>query len=320
MFSFLRILTALLLFFTGTAAWAAEEIPDPQVVKAALEKSDYPSLQALHDTLLAQVKKDPEDESLFNYYKDLATVENIPRLKKWSQHDQDSYIPWTALGDALIKKGWEYRGTDVSSKVPKDMWKPFKDCLAEAQIYLEKAEAMKADDPYPYNFLMVIGKTQCRAKFIMKKYLVEALQACPGNGDAKLTIAVYYSPMWCGSAEDMSQFVAEYGKTAPPGAWARLLTVVYHQEILKTKKWSVAYISKPEVWGDVSREFKTYLTHHPEDLSARSWYSYWAYWSKHYKEAKEQFDILGDHWQSNNGYWSEKAFKEAKARTEIRLR
>jgi hypothetical protein len=280
-----------------------------------LDKGLTLSLMAVHDNLLAKVRKDPDDRSLYDYYENLSQTDHIPQLKKWAQHNPDSYIPWTILGRALIRKGWEYRGTTVASKVPKDMWKLFDACLEEAKSYLDKAEAMKADDPYPYDYLMIIGRAKCRAKYVMKAYLEEALQACPDNADAEFTMARYYSPMWCGSAEDMRAFVDQYGKTAPEGSRARLLVGAYYDEILKTKNGSVAYMRQPRVWDEISPEFETYLSHHPQDLPERVWYSFWAYYSGHYEVAKKQFDLLGGHWQFENGYWSEKSFQEAKEKT-----
>jgi len=286
-------------------------------LKAALEKNQYQALLEAHDSLLAKLKKDPEDEGLSGYYETLGHSKNIPLLKKWSQKDGGSYVPWVALAWALIEKGWEYRGSDVASKVPKDKWKPFQDCLEEAKAYLDKTEEGKADDPYPYLYLMVIGKTHCRAKYVMRKYFEEALQACPDCLDAKFYMASFLSPMWCGSDVEMREFVDEETKKAPPGSGTRLLLVDYHWEVLKTKNWAASYTGKTDVWKEVRAVFEDYLSHHPDRHSTRCWYAYWAYYSKHYAEAKKQFDLLGDNWKSD--YWTEKSFKDAKAYTDKQL-
>ena len=56
-----------------------------------------------------------------------------------------------------------------------------------------------------------------------------------------------------------------------------------------------AYYKKDEVvWKDIKSVYEGCLKERPELASDRTWYAKLACWCGHYKEAKEQFDLLGD--------------------------
>jgi hypothetical protein len=59
-------------------------------------------------------------------------------------------------------------------------------------------------------------------------------------------------------------------------------------------------------WKTIRSVFDTFFKYHPDNLYYRSVYLFWAYTSGRDYVAKEQFDILGDQWNVNPQYWSNK--------------
>jgi hypothetical protein len=56
----------------------------------------------------------------------------------------------------------------------------------------------------------------------------------------------------------------------------------------------MAYFARPEVWADLKKLFTLYLKTYPQDVYYRATLAFYAGYAGKFKEAHEQFKILGD--------------------------
>jgi len=292
-------------YFFSFAPLQAQEVAEYpfQTMQNDLDQGNYKIILSHFSIFQDQCRKDGDNRNLHHYYGKLGQWKNHEALKKWTDADGSSCVPWIAMANACITKGWEYRGTDQSDKVSQENWKIFFDYLDTARFYLEKAVSLNQADPTPFILYLSLERNKCRAKYVMQDYLDKALAISPNNYDALRDMAMYYSPMWCGSEGEMWQFIKTYVLPRPAGSPSRLIRVTYFEEIWKFHNRDRKISHDDKIWKCVAAEFSAYFKFHPDDLFMRSWFAFWAYNSGRYYVAKTQFDILGDHWDVNPNYW-----------------
>lgn len=279
--------------------------------KDDLQKAQYPPLMVYYNEALAELQKDGCNMDLNNFYGTLNPWENVKLVQDWAKAEPENYIPWTALGMACYNKGLEYRGGGLSSSVSPENKKLFLKYMEGSKPFFKKALALKPKDPYVYTSMMDIGLQEQWSDTMMQSYFDKALEVSPQNEQAIWNMALHYSPLWGGTQEKMNKFVDQYGRSAPQGSYLRLLVVRYHEEIWRSKGKGYAYFFNTPAWYEVKKECEDYLTTHSDDMDTRSWYAFIAFVGKHFPEANEQFNALGDQWDANM-HWTKRGYGLAK--------
>lgn len=295
-------LFSLILFLFSSSFGQSEWITQAEM-KKDLADGSYQDLMKHHDYDLALLKQDGNSPHLGRFYGALSRWENLEGLEKWVKAEPGNAVAWTAVGEACLNKGENYRGNDTIDKVPEGNIKNFEDYMKKARPYFEYALKLNPDDPTPYLGLMGIELNEGTDKKKMWDYFHKAIQIAPRCQEAIWTMGLDCSPLWGGSAAEMRQFTGQYCLTAPKGNYLRLFLVRCDEDIWHAQGSQNAYWGNTPAWQECKQEFEDYLAAHPKDLQTRSWYSFFAYFGRHYREAKEQFDILGDHWNANSAHW-----------------
>lgn len=272
-----------------------------------LSGGNYQDLMKIHDDYAIDLKEDGNDRHLEGYYGVLSRWENLGELEKWTKAEPNNFVAWTAVGQACLRKGLQYRGNDTVNKVSGKNLDTFEDYLKRAQPYFEYAAKLGPDDPYPYVSLMQIGLDNEWAPEKMWGYFHQAIAIAPRFQDAIWDMGLSLSPLWGpGSAEDMRQFTQKYCLTAPRGNYLRLFLVRCDEDTWHAQGSHNSYWGNTPAWQECQQELEDYLSVHPEDLNTRSWYSFFAFFGRHFRVAKAQFDVLGDRWNANPYHWLKK--------------
>ncbi|MES9971077.1 MAG: DUF4034 domain-containing protein, partial [Candidatus Thiodiazotropha sp.] len=101
------------------------------------------------------------------------------------------------------------RGGGYARDVPKEAWKPFKEKISEARIYLEKHKHLSDIDPHWYEQMIIIAMAQGWRKDAFYELMDEALLKHPKFYEIYFKAIGYLLPKWRGSVAEIEKF-ADY--------------------------------------------------------------------------------------------------------------
>jgi len=224
----------------------------------------------------------------------------------------DGALPDLMAGLFYVRYAWDARGSGWASEVLPENWAKFRDRLGEARRHLEAA--WKKDPTQvsgPAEMLPVtMGDSKGREE--MERWFARGVQANPDYYSLYSSKLLWLEPKWHGSGEEMLSFGRECVLTGNWDASIPWILLEAHRTLARytRKGWQeqpdMAYFAKPEVWEDLKGLFTLYLKTYPHDIYWRATCAYYAGYAGRFKEAHEQFKILGDS-PSSLGAFSTKA-------------
>lgn len=205
-----------------------------------------------------------------------------------------SNLAWVLRGRVYTEAAWDARGRGWASSVTEEGWKGMAKRLAAAEEALAKAHAMDPADPEPPTQMLVVELGQGKGADVMEAWFRKAMIADPDNMKACNHKMYYLEPKWHGSPGDMLAFGRELLEA---GNWEARLPyqlIDAHLTLAGYQKDQAAYWKADDVWKDVQAVYLAALKRDPKADFDRSWYARLASWCGRWKEAKEQFDLLGE--------------------------
>jgi hypothetical protein len=153
---------------------------------------------------------------------------------KWSKIDNESSFPHMMYADILINEAWMYRGTGWAYTVRKEDWKPFREKIEEARLYLLKYSHLKNHDPRWYEQMLIIAKAQGWDTKKFYELLDEALSVHPQFYEIYFKAINYLQPRWHGSVIEIEEFATYATKKSEAyegkGMYARIYWYVSQAE------------------------------------------------------------------------------------------
>jgi len=202
-----------------------------------------------------------------------------------------------ARGRFLIDHAWEARGTGFSNAVGEENFRKFEERMAEARKVLKQAWDTKPGDGRTANLMLYVEKGIGGGdRVAMETWFSRAIEANGNDQDACWSKLDWLDPKWYGNLEDMLAFGKACRETKN---WRSGITLLIGEAHLRARiglsgEAGAAYLKTPEVWGDIRAVSEEYLTHFPDDPTARSKYAALCYLCAHYDEAHKQFQVIGD--------------------------
>ena len=188
-------------------------------VKALFTSGDYESLNAMGYSYLNNKSRTSSGLwKLTFYYSGLSYAMSSntsdpqywlalkKKLLVWSELDQESSFPHMLYVDLLISEAWMHRGSGWAKNVRKEDWKPFREKIEEARLYLERYSHFKEKDPQWYESMLQIAKAQDWHVNRFYILLNEALDTYPQFYEIYFRAINYLQPRWHGSADEIEQF------------------------------------------------------------------------------------------------------------------
>ncbi len=192
--------------------------------------------------------------------------------------------------------GWEARTQAFAPDVPAEGAAAFEKRLIEARKALDEAWRLRPDSrtaEYRMEIEKGIGGGDRQA---MELWFDRAMTADGDNRQACWSKLDWLTPKWYGTPEEMLAFGKACRDTKNWWAGITLLDCDAHYRFsaMIDPNQRSDYVKAPEVWSEISSIYDEYLKHQGTDDVARTKYATLCYLSRHYAEATEQFQAVGD--------------------------
>jgi hypothetical protein len=196
-------------------------------------------------------------------------------------------------GRYLINEAWQARSSDTADKVSTSQWQQFGDLLAQADTVLEAAYAAHPEEAEISTLMLTVELGQGQGRDRMERWFSRAIQADPLDGEAYSAKFWYLQPRWYGSESDVVAFGRQC-LDAPQPLPASLTAFFVGVSDINDEEPDV--YTHPEVWVPIDRGYRLFLTQFPQSTRFRTAYARHAAQANRWDIAKEQFALLGDHW------------------------
>jgi hypothetical protein len=285
---------------------AASVMSDPDSVPDARAKARQLLDEAT--ALLPEVLKSPNPEA-----RSEALSICDPLLAHYRTLDGDREVGYRKIDDVLDQAGspkvfrqllraqfyiyyaWDARGNGVAATVTPEGWRLFQQRLREAEAALQRSWALDGNCPLAPTRMITVALGLEHSREQMEVWFRRALRVDPDCYDACVSKLLYLEPKWHGSREEMLAFAREAVRTGNREAGLPLLLPHAHRTLASYAPSPRSYYSAgPTVWQDIRAGYEAYLAKHPSSRAVRSWYAKEAYFCGRYREARQQFERLGD--------------------------
>jgi len=264
---------------------------------------------ALLPKSLDEEKPNPElEDGWFNGLKEIvgghrrlgsskeASIDRVERLLSKDKRTEQARL--RLKGYFLLSDGWEARGIGLAETVTEEGSRIFRAKLTEARKTLEQAWNAKPGDYRTATIMLTVQKGiggGDRAE--MEKWFPRAMAANGDNREACLNKLDWLDPKWYGDPESLLAFGQACRDTKNVNSGIPLLLADAHFRISRhmAKEQRLEYLTNPAVWNDIKSVYEPYLKLVPSDSLQRARYAALCTMCLHYAEAKEQFNIVGNH-------------------------
>jgi hypothetical protein len=293
------------LLHAGLAKANAKNSPQ-QSKEAAARMLDQ--VVALLPKSLDEEKPNPElEDGWFNVLKDVVTVHrklgsskeaSVDRVEQLLSKDKRTEQARLRLkGYFLLWDGWDARGTGLAGTVTEEGGRIFQAKLTEARKTLEAAWQAQPGDSRTATVMLTVEKGIGGGdRTEMEKWFQRAMATNGDNREACQYKLDWLDPKWYGDPESLLAFSQACRDTKNVNSGIPVLLAEAHFRISRhmAKEQSVVYLTNPTVWKDINSVYEQYLDVFPRDSVQRSRYAALCTMCRHYPEAKEQFNIVGD--------------------------
>jgi len=302
---------------------------DPLDWAELLRTKQFDRLDEAFRKVLEEKKKNAEGLStLSRAYRDFLNTPlqekemaaRVVELTGWTKARPSSHFSWACLGGIYVTYAWQARGRGWASTVVEDGQQRYQERLERARKYLEKAYELNATDPFVPGRLIVVAMGQGERLDEVEKQFLRAVKADPSYYPAYLAKLTYLMPKWHGSIEEMFAFAREAAAKGPGNSMVSRILTKAHWEVsyrVNDRTGRMDYFTPPGVWEEMREVYDRLLHSFPDSLEIRNWYARTAYLAKDYKRAHQEFERIGEDWDSD--CWdNRKYFLEAKENTASR--
>ncbi len=220
-------------------------------------------------------------------------------------------------GRVFIDYAWEARGIGTADTVTERGWKLYRERIGVARKALTEAWTINPNDGKTAALMITVSAALQLGRAEMEKWFERAMKADGNNLEACRIMRNFIEPKWFGTAEEMLAFGRACRDTKNWRAGITLLLADAHchaSHYLPSATEKANYMKSKEVIQDIWAVYTEYLQYRPNDNSVRSRFAAFCYLCSCYKEAHEQFQIVGDNLAWDHEF-SETWMKDTRART-----
>jgi hypothetical protein len=234
---------------------------------------------------------------------DKDSVDHIAHLEHWMQARPQSITARVALATSLHRWAWVARGNGMANTVTAEGWRLFGERIQRSQQVLESAAKLDAHCPQWYSEMMTVGLAQSWDAGRMKDIFGRGIQFEPGYYYLYLEYANYLLPKWDGKPGDASAFA----KTSADNVGGDAGDELYFQiATVLIKRGDGNFPVKEMDWERIQRGYQALSAHYGATRRTKNQIAYMAYKFKDAAFARQQFELIGDHWTP--GVWRDRQF------------
>jgi hypothetical protein len=214
----------------------------------------------------------------------------------------NSTIPLDLKGQAYIEYAWDARGSGWASTVTDQGMHLMLQRLQIARDTLVDACNKDSFDYVAPTAMLSVVLGDGAGLDEEKKWFIKALEANPDNRPAYKALMYFLEPKWYGDEKAMLNFGYECVSTQNFAAGIPLELASGYDALSRYQGANYAGRPQPQyfrdtasAWPDICACFVPTLQLYPDDYHERSLFARYAVWCGQYDEARQQFQILGDH-------------------------
>lgn len=199
-------------------------------------------------------------------------------------------------GDYYINYAWTARGNGYANTVSEDAWKLFRDRLTTASGILEKTYNTSTLKPHVAAEMITVTLGLELGKDQMETWFKGAIAEDPDAFYVYKKKMNFLLPRWYGSPEELFNFGVDCMHT---GRWSANVPLIFANGMDDLAYGHPELFKIAEVWKPLEAVYREYLDHYPEARVIRTRFAKCAALGEHWSIAKEQFDLLGDGWNTD---------------------
>ena len=214
---------------------------------------------------------------------DKDTLDHLAHLKHWIAQKPESITARVALATSLHRWAWVARGNGMADSVTPEGWLLFEQRIQESLKVLNAAANLHERCPQWYSEMMIVGLAQDWNEAKMKEVFEQGIQ-----------MANYLLPKWDGKPGDASAFA----KTAADNVGGEQGDVIYFHIATAVIGKSGKNFSAHEMdWARIQRGYQALTAQYGTTRWLKNEIAYFAYEFRDAALARQQFDLIGNHWE-----------------------
>jgi hypothetical protein len=240
---------------------------------------------------------DIKDENYWNAIKS--------RTEGWIKEYSNSPTPYISHGIVMKQYAWKFRGRGFANTVPEEAWKPFREHLNNAKVFLEKHKAKASTDPHWYEVMADIANGLGMNSTEFQKIIEEGLKKEPLYYQLYFVAAHYFAPKWHGSAEDIENFANSSVAITKDQIGLEMYTRIYWF-MYQAQYGERLFLDSNVVWEKMKKGIDDILKRYPDQWNINN-FALFACLAKDKQKAKELFNMIKEPamlqvWESESKY------------------
>ncbi|MGA3161841.1 MAG: DUF4034 domain-containing protein [Terracidiphilus sp.] len=232
---------------------------------------------------------------------DQDSLDHLAHLKHWVEQRPESITARVALATSLHRWAWVARGNGTANTVSDTGWRLFNERISQSYSVLQDAAKLPARCPGWYSEMMVVGLAQGWDEKQMKEIFEQAVQFEPDYFRFYKEYANYLLPKWHGKPGDATAFA----KTSADNVGGDEGDQIYfHIATAVVGKNGSEFATKEMDWARIQRGYQALTAQYGTTGWLKNEIAYLAYKFRDAAFAKQQFEVIGDHW--NSGVWRDR--------------
>ncbi len=232
---------------------------------------------------------------------DKDTLDHLAHLKHWIAQRPESITARVALATSLHRWAWVARGNGMGDSVTPEGWRLFGQRIGESLQVLQAAANLHERCPQWYSEMMIVGLAQDWNVAKMKEVFEQGVQFEPEYFHLYKQMANYLLPKWDGKPGDASSFA----KTAADNAGGEEGDVIYFHIATAVIGKSGKEVKAQEMdWPRIQRGYRALTAQYGTTGYLKNEVAYFAYEFRDAAFARQQFELIGDHW--NRSVWRDR--------------
>lgn len=227
---------------------------------------------------------------------DKDTLEHLAHLRHWIAQRPESITARVALATSLHRWAWVARGNGMAGTVTQEGWKLFGERIQESMSVLAAAANLHEQCPQWYSEMMIVGLAQSWNASQMREVFEQGIQFEPGYFRLYKQYANYLLPKWDGKPGDATAFA----KTSADNLGGEEGDQIYfHIATAIIGKNGADFGVKEMDWPRIQRGYQAIAAQYGNTAWLKNEIAFMAWKFKDSAFARQQFDLIGDHWSSS---------------------
>jgi hypothetical protein len=225
---------------------------------------------------------------------DKDTLDHLAHLKNWIAQRPESITARVALATSLHRWAWVARGNGMADSVTPEGWRLFNARIQESLKVLNDASSLRERCPQWYSEMMTVGLAQSWDEARIKEVFEQGIQFEPEYFGLYKQMANYLLPKWDGKPGDASAFA----KVSADKVGGEQGDVIYFHIATAVIGKNNKEVSAREMdWARIQRGYQALTAQYGSTGWLKNKLAYFAYEFRDAEVARQQFELIGDHWE-----------------------